>query len=624
MQRAVLASLAAVCAFVAVAGNSPYDSRYGICAHVTRGERPLAEREFKLMNEAGIRLVRADFDWKNMEKKQGDWNVGHLDDLVKLAENAGIGVLPILDYDVPWAKPAHKNLDKWNDYVRRVVSHYGKSLPYWEVWNEQNQALGWGGKADGVSYAELLKSTYETVKAVNPDCKVLYGGTSGIPFEFIENSLKAGAGKYFDAMNIHPYRLQDIPETALASDLQRLRKLLEKYDAPREIWATELGWTTNRTRDFYRDCINAMLEKSRKPGAPLRVAYLNDAKYPFTTAGYSFDLKSIFPTAKEMRPVSLDELNALNPAEWPVLIPTVDESFPMKYFGALENYVKKGGIAIFPNGVPLYYDLRKNADGTLEKVMVDDTYRRKLHLGWTAWWLDKKVPSFTGKAEIAPEFSDKLNAEENHAEIYMTDKELKTGDRMQTVISGVAGEYKGATAAIYHLDSDLKGKVLVISYKGLIGCTTEAGQAELLPRSILIAFANGVSKLFWYELQAPESVPHDRESHFGIVHKDLSPKPAFLACQALIRMYPDGSTNPVVSVGSNDVYTANWTRPDGKSVVAVWSPRSKVTGRLVVTGTVEAAFDHLGNAAAVDPKQFTADSGIVYLVGPKKAELRKQ
>ncbi len=624
MKKILLVSMTALC-FVSglFAGNSPYDSQYGICAHVSRGERAVAPQEFDLMNQAGIRMVRTDFDWKNMAPKQGEWNVGHLDSLIALAREKNVGILPILDYDVPWARPAWKNLDRWTEYVRRTVAHYGKDLPVWEVWNEQNHEFPWGDKADGVSYAVLLKATYETVKSVNPDLKVIYGGTAGIPFEFIENSLKNGAGKAFDAMNIHPYRLLEIPEPTLAYDLQKLQRLLAQYNAPREVWVTELGWTTNRTRDFYRNTLGAMLKASLKQGTPLKIAYVNDVHYPFTTASYSFDLKNIFPDAKATRAVALAELAKLDPAEWPVLIPTVDESFPMAYFDALESFVKKGGVLILPNGVPLYYDLRKKADGSLEKVMVDDRYRKCLHLGWTAWWKDKTVPNFTGKAEIAPEFREQLKPEENHAEIYMTAAGLKEGDSMQTVISGVTGEYKGATAAIYHLDSDLKGKVLVVSYKGLIGCTSEEGQAELLPRGALICLANGVVKFFWYELQATEAVAHDRESHFGIVHKDLTPKPAFAAYRTLIRMRPDGSTVPAIDISRDDVYTANWKRPDGKSVTAVWSPRADFTGKLVLKGKLEETFSHLGEKVAVIPERFRANGKIVYLIGPEKVSVQK-
>ena len=46
-------------------------------------------------------------------------------------------------------------------------------------------------------------------------------------------------------------------------------------------------------------------------------------------------------------------------------------------------------------------------------------------------------------------------------------------------------------------------------------------------RSILVSLAVGVEKFFAYELRATESDPYYSESHFGIVHRDLSPKPAY-------------------------------------------------------------------------------------------------
>lgn len=114
------------------------DDPHGVCAHVSRAELAVAPQEFDRLREADIRWVRTDFDWSNIEKRQGDWNYAHLDKLTALAAGSGINLLPILDYDVPWATPAWKNPDAWGAYVRRTVSRYAKQLRYWEVWNEQN------------------------------------------------------------------------------------------------------------------------------------------------------------------------------------------------------------------------------------------------------------------------------------------------------------------------------------------------------------------------------------------------------------------------------------------------------------------------------------------------------
>lgn len=125
--------------------------------------------------------------------------------LIPLAKQANVSILPILDYDVPWATPAWRHPDAWGGYVRRIVSRYAKDLRYWEVWNEQNGSGFWRDRPSGANYVPLLKRAYEEIKKIDPELTVLYGGTAGVPLGYIEDSLKAGAGAYFDVMNIHPY-----------------------------------------------------------------------------------------------------------------------------------------------------------------------------------------------------------------------------------------------------------------------------------------------------------------------------------------------------------------------------------------------------------------------------------
>lgn len=95
-------------------------------------------------------------------------------------------------------------------------------------------------------------------------------------------------------------------------------------------------------------------------------------------------------------------------------------------------------------------------------------------------------------------------------------------------------------------------------------------QARRLPRIYLIAFAYGINKVYWYEIRAGEKDLFDREQHFGLLHANLTPKPAFLSYKTLIAKCPNLSIRPrLYVVGEN--YMAKWTTPKGKIVYAVWS-----------------------------------------------------
>ena len=114
----------------------------------------------------------------------------------------------------------------------------------------------------------------------------------------------------------------------------------------------------------------------------------------------------------------------------------------------------------------------------------------------------------------------------------------------------------------------------------------------------------------------------DCMSHFGITHKDLSPKPAYLAYKTLTKMRPDGSSVPRITVSPDGIYTAEWTRPDGKKVHALWTARKTKKCVLSIRGKIESATGYLGQRLSEDPSAFTATPRIVYLTGPDSVTVK--
>lgn len=394
-----------ICACPLRAGDDESKNRcpYAVCAHISRGdEHPFARDELRLMREAGIGWVRSDFSWSGVERRPGSWRFDHLDETVDWAEAAGVRILPILDYDVSWARPAHEHLDQWLEYVRRVVQRYGDRIRYWEVWNEPNLEGFWRDKPDPRDYVKLLKATYRTIKQIDPRLVVLLGGTSGIPWPYLEGVYEAGGKPYFDVMNVHPYRYPASPEERpLYDDLVRLRALmLERGDGQKPIWITEMGWPTHQGR----------------------------------------------------------------------------------------------------RGVK------------------------------------------------------------------------------------------------------------------------ESRQAELLARAYLLALHAQVDVIFWYEFQAPEGKPDYNEHHFGIVHRDLRPKPAYTALATLAKVRPAGSKRCDRAWRDDELHYPCWRRPDGRLAWALWRAGEDRVYRVRLKGTILEAMDHLGKPLPLGPQagrlQITLGQGPVYVVGP--------
>lgn len=525
----------AMLAAVAAAGAEKLDKEYGVNVHVMWEYQEVPD-EFRMLKEAGIPMVRADYSWSHQERQPGQWNWGRHDAGLEQAKKNGLTLLPILGYAPKWQEPAHEKLDAWLASCEKNLDRYGKEMKFWEVWNEHNLAMFWKNPNPD-HYLKLLKPTFDLIRRKAPDAKVVLGGTSEIPIPYLETFFKAGGAAYFDVMNVHPYNWYDIPEAALERQLAELNALMKKYNVDKEVWITEIGWPTIG-RGFMKTFLTGGAFKAAGiRTAGLTLAVLDDNEMPLVSSSPGLDFRAFFPNLKGIRSVTCAELASLDPAEYPVLIAGPDNTFSARPadFEALRNYVKNGGIAVFPRGIPFYTAWRQEPDSTWKRSWADKSWRERLHLDFDGWWLDRSRPfprGFSGVVAAGQEQAFPRYRGKAGSNCVLSGRNLKGNDKMIPLIEGIGKdadgrEYRLPLAAYYRFDSDLKGGVIAntFNYVGM-GPSSEDLQARLLPRTILAAFKHGVKKVFWYELQAMENNNSDPEHFFGILHADLAPKPA--------------------------------------------------------------------------------------------------
>ena len=95
--------------------------------------------------------------------------------------------------------------------------------------------------------------------------------------------------------------------------------------------------------------------------------------------------------------------------------------------------------------------------------------------------------------------------------------------------------------------------------------------------------ALGVECFCWYEFRSPENDPYYSEDHFGIVHSDFSPKPAYLAYRTFTAARPAGSVQDASAwrEGRSGLQYPQWRRPDGVQAGMVWMAEAeRAVGRL--------------------------------------------
>ena len=574
-QLAVVAMAAVVAAAAATEAENPY----GACAHITRNEP--AARTCVMMRQAGMGWVRADFDWRMIENNPGVWDFSECDKVVAECEAAGMQMLPIIYSPPKWAEPTWEHLDKWEGFVRKVVERYGKRLPVLEVWNEQNCSCFWHDHPNATNYLAVLRRTHETVKKIDPAIRVAFGGTAGIPFDFIEQVYRLGGASAFDIMNIHPYTHPYRPEGEMDTNIEKLRALMAKYgDGKKPLWITEVGWPTHRIALNDADVLLAGLRSARPDAKKWRMLYIPAQTDIDGVIDESMRqaLADVLPKGSSVENCRAPDVAArLGKDNVDAVVYPFSEDYAADSADAVFDFVKAGGVLIDFGGLPMYKPYRMERDGKMHHDTNTNPAndRRRLRIAEAAWWMDARYPKsiVVNPTDAAAGVTSPPKGFE--CERFFTDRLLKPGDKFIPLLSAHANGIDVVGATVYKFGSDMKGAIVVsgLLNTGRRGTSSEERQSKMCARSLGIAFAEGVERFFWYEFRQPATDPSSPNSYFGLVHDNFAPKPALGAYMTFVDTRPAGSVQNGGEWRSADgkTYFPQWTRPDGRKAGMIWT-----------------------------------------------------
>jgi hypothetical protein len=269
---------------------APIGDRFGVCdSHFWNLTEQEMETDLAYMDNAGIKWLRCNFPWREMQNSDLSWNWSKWDAVVQKCNSHGISILGILLATPYWAGAdwlfpgrAPNNLDQWKDYVYAVTKRYNGmpdeqgmvhgAVMAWEIWNEENIFPFWvdpypapppPNNTGYLWYMEMLKKASVAIKgepgdpthagAANPNAKVVMGGVAAqqtfwyVPVDiyYITNCLNAGAADYIDVVAYHHYPelsgSRIIGEDECRQQAVQVHDLVAGYSDQLEIWATESG-----------------------------------------------------------------------------------------------------------------------------------------------------------------------------------------------------------------------------------------------------------------------------------------------------------------------------------------------------------------------------------------------
>lgn len=192
-------------------------------------QEEIADRDLGLVEDAGFRWVKQEFPWREIEPaEKGAFDWSRTDRIMNQIDAHGLKVIVRLGVQPQWAGGGFpevgppNNLQDFADYVAAVATRYKGRIDAYQIWNEPNLAREWGNRPpNAAEYTEMLKISYETIKAIDPYPIVISAGLAPTTRNddvarpdtyYIQEMYDAGAKPYFDALGAHGAGYASPPE----------------------------------------------------------------------------------------------------------------------------------------------------------------------------------------------------------------------------------------------------------------------------------------------------------------------------------------------------------------------------------------------------------------------------
>ena len=212
-----------------------------------------------------------------------------LDEIVALANAYHVQVVGVL-MTIPWwiaSCTSPKDIsqmtlcgtDDLSDYeseIAAIVQRADPVISNWEIWNEPDEGNFFSGTP--LQYASMLRAAHDTIKAIDSQANVLFGGISGLSGEEWLSQVFAAVGPdaahAFDIANIHERNRLD----SLAADVGSWKRFLAGYGFAGPLWVTEHGYPSDPASQY---------DPSYAAGAGSQAAFLSASIPTLLDAGAS-------------------------------------------------------------------------------------------------------------------------------------------------------------------------------------------------------------------------------------------------------------------------------------------------------------------------------------------------
>jgi len=249
---------------------APVPFGLGVNTHFFAG----SEKDWSLLAESGMSIVRTDVAWSRFETSPGRYDHRKHDALIEGLERRGMWLLWMIGYGNKLYDPnavVPANLGIRNEKARQASARFcatlarrykGKKI-IWELWNEPNLTRFWGPKPDPDQYLAWCRAVAAAIREVDPTACIVAPGLSRFDFLFLEECFSRGLLDLIDGVTVHPYRgaIERFPKVvdpkpqlprgchpeSVLRDYTRLRRQIERHKPAGKgipVISGEWGYTT--------------------------------------------------------------------------------------------------------------------------------------------------------------------------------------------------------------------------------------------------------------------------------------------------------------------------------------------------------------------------------------------
>ena len=212
-----------------------------------------------------LNWMKSQVSWRDVEKVKGQIDWSAMDVAVKMMHDANVKVMLSIVKAPDWARDKGAIINKPGQYdgppadpqdfanfITAVLKRYPNMVQAIEVWNEVNLDREWSTAPQALDpkrYVTLLKTAYDTIKAIDPNIIVITAALSPTgasndgryidDFAYFDKLVAAGMLQYADCVGAHHNGI-NVPPTADYNNIpERKPRAIFRgpWDNPNHSWA---------------------------------------------------------------------------------------------------------------------------------------------------------------------------------------------------------------------------------------------------------------------------------------------------------------------------------------------------------------------------------------------------